>query len=407
VQNKLPSRRYGYIVLLSCFLIMVLVYGSKYCFGVFFKPMIADFGWTRAATSGPFSLFMIVSGTLAIVSGRLSDRFGPRVIITVSSLIFGTGYILMSRIGSLWQFYLIDGLIVAAGSAGMYTPLVALIARWFPRKKGLTAGIGISGIGFGIGVMPVLASALIVAFNWRKSMFIVGVVCLVTLVFLAQLLKKAPAQNKRVENESDAPFSLESKIKEFSFGEALKTSSFWLFFVTWFCYGFFFQLALVHIVPYATDVGMTVTAAATILTVIGLVGFGARIGLGYSGDRFGHKTIVMISFAALALAYTGLALNQSVGIIYIFGVVYGCFSGIGILLAPITAEFFGYKSLGALVGTLIMANALGGALSPPLAGAIFDHTGSYQWAFAACAILGLASVIMMYLLNPPPERRNK
>jgi MFS family permease len=400
-QKRPSTPRYAYVVLLICFLIMVLVYGSQYCFGVFFKPMIAEYGWSRAATSGPFALFMIVTGVLAVVAGRLSDRLGPRLIITISSLIFGIGYILMSQISSLWQLYLVYGIVIAAGSSGMYTPLVTMLTRWFPHNRGLMAGIGISGIGFGIGVMPLLASSMVVAYNWRTSTLILGIVCLFLVTLLGQFARKAPAtpQGKPVSNPNQPP----SQRKEYTFSQAIRTHQFWLFFIAWICYGFFAHAGLVHIVPYASDLGLSVTAAASVLTTIGLVGTASRIGLGYSGDRYGHKLMVLISFVALTLAFGGLAASRSIWMLYSFGIVFGCFSGIGVLLAPMVADFFGFKALGVIVGALVMANALGGAISPPLAGGIFDLTGSYLWAFIACAVLGLASVVLMYLIKPPPR----
>jgi MFS family permease len=394
------NARYAYVVLLVCFLIMVLVYGAQYCFGVFFKPMIADFGWSRAATSGPFALYSIVGGCLAVVSGRLSDRLGSRLIITIGGLIFGVGYLLTSRIGNLWQLYLFFGFIAAAGFSAIYSPLVATITRWFPQKRGLMAGIGISGIGFGIGIMPVFASALIAGTNWRTSMLIVGTICLVLSILLARLIKEAPAPSATMPVDPGPQPRRLTNFKELSFGQAVKTTHFWLFFTAWICYRFFFQLGLVHIVPYASDIGLSVTTAATVLTVIGLVGTAARIVLGFSGDRFGHKTVVMISFTALAVSYFGLAASGSIWMLYVFGILYGCFSGIGVLLGPILTEFFGFKTLGVIVGAMMLAFALGGAVSPPLAGAIFDLTGSYQVAFMVSGLLGLASAILMFMLKP-------
>ena len=400
-QKGYQTPRYGYIVLAVCFLIMVLVYGTQYCFGVFFKPMIADFGWSRAATSGPFALYSIVGGLLAVISGRLSDRLGSRVIITIGSLIFGLGFLLTSRIHNLWQLYLFFGVIAAAGFSTIYAPLVATLTRWFPQKRGLMAGIGISGIGFGIAVIPVLASAIIVAESWRISMLIIGIICLVLTLLLAQLIKEAPQPANIQSVYPETQVRKATAFQELTFGQALKTAQFWLFFIAWACYGFYFQIAPVHIVPYATDIGMSVTAAATVLTVIGLVGTGARIIIGFSGDHFGNKSVVVFSFAALTAAFSILAASQSIWVLYVFGILYGCFSGLGVLLGPILTEFFGFRSLGVIVGGMMLAFALGGAVSPPLSGAIFDITGSYQLAFIACGLLALVSTVMMILIRKP------
>lgn len=386
---------YGYIVLAACFFIMVLVYGSQYCFGVFFKPMIADFGWSRAETSVAFSLYMFVSGLLGIMAGRLSDRLGARRVVTFGSILLGTGYMLASRTENIWQLYLFYGLIIAAGSSTMYVPIVSMITRWFPRNTGFMAGVGISGIGLGIGVVPLIASRLIVVLDWRPALFVVGAAGLIVIAILAQLLKRPEVGGEAGTGEN----VYAEKPVGFSLKEAILTRQFWMFFVGWVCYGFFYQVGLVHIVPYATDIGLSATAAAAVLTVIGLVGTPARVGLGISGDRFTNRFTLMTSFAVMALVYAGLTASSSVAMLYVFAVIFGALNGVGILLAPIIAEYFGYKSLGAIVGAIIFANNLGSAISPTLAGEIFDTTGSYRLAFLSCALLGALAAFILWRLK--------
>jgi MFS family permease len=390
---------YAYVVLAICFLNMLLVAGSQYCFGVLFKPMIVEFGWSRAATAGPFALSLIMSGVVSMAAGRLSDRLSPRFIVGFSSLIFGVGVILLSRITSLWQLYLIYGVVIGIGSGGMYTPLVTMLTRWFPSNRGLMAGIAISGIGFGIGVIPLFVSAMMESSSWRSAILIIGIIGLVLLTSSALFLKN-PSSVTEAGLTASSRDSLSPTQEDYTFGRALHLRKFWLFFIAWLCYGFFFQVGLVHIIPYATDLGMPATSAAMVLTVIGLIGTAARIGLGFSGDRFGHKSIIFIAFGALALAYLGLTVNNSIWMVYVFAIFYGCFSGVGVLLAPVVAEYFGSRILGSVVGTLVMVNFFGGAVSPPLAGAIYDMTNSYQMAFLICCLLCLIAFIMIILLKP-------
>jgi MFS family permease len=391
---------YGYFILAACFFIMVIVFGAQISFGVFFKPMLNEFGWTRAETSGPFALCMIVSGVLTIVSGRLSDKFGPRIVVTVGAIIIGAGYLLMSTISSLWQLYLYFGILVAAGTSAMYVPIVALIAKWFTRGRGLMSGIGIAGIGFGIGVIPATASQLIVSFNWRTSLLIIGIGSAVLLVLIAQLLKEPPTEqvSKSEGPNRDTPGS--NPKKGISLEQAFKTKQLWMMFIAWIFYGFFFQVGMVHIVPYATDLGLTVVVAASVLTTIGIVGGFGRIFLGLIGDRLGNRKTVFTSFLITGLAYTGLSLSHSIWMLYTFAAIFGALCGVGVLLIPTIAEYFGFKDLGTISGVIVFANSLGGALSPPLAGAVFDVTGSYEIAFIMCGFFGIAAGIIVWLLKP-------
>ncbi len=111
--------------------------------------MLTELGWTRAVTSGAFSLSITLYGLLAIGMGRLTDKFGPRLVITACGLFFGLGYLLMSQITAVWHLYLFYGVIIAIGGSGLYVPLISTVARWFVRRRGVMTGIVVSGIGLG------------------------------------------------------------------------------------------------------------------------------------------------------------------------------------------------------------------------------------------------------------------
>lgn len=394
---------YGHIIVAACFLIMTLAYGAQNTFGVFFKPMASEFGWTRAATSGPFALFMVVCGLLSIVSGKISDRFGPRIVVSTGAIVLGAGYLLMYTINHLWQLYLFYGVIVAAGTSAIYVPLVAMIARWFTKNRGAMSGIGIAGIGFGIGIMPPLASQMIEIWEWRLPWLILGGSVMVLIILLAGLLKREP-DTEVAQDLSNGRTDHTTLRKGLTYREALKTRQFWMIFTAWIFYGFFFQIGVVHIVPFGTDQGMTAVSAATVLSIIGIIGTVGRVALGFIGDRLGNRNTVFISYGIMGASYIGLSFIHSPGMLYSFAVIFGFLFGIGILLIPMVAEYFGFRGLGLISGTIIFSNSLGGAIGPPVAGAIFDATGSYEIAFLACAVTGLAACIIIWLLKPVKEK---
>jgi MFS family permease len=173
-----------------------------------------------------------------------------------------------------------------------------------------------------------------------------------------------------------------------------------MIFVAWFFYGAFSQVGMIHIVPYATDLGMAAVAAATLLTIMGIIGTFGRVGLGFMADKFSNKKTIYISFALMAAAFIGLVVSPNLGILYGFAVIFGLLSGCGILLGSTVAEYFGLKGLGSISGALILAYSIGGAVGPFLAGSIFDATGSYQLAFLSCGISGLVSAFIIWLLKP-------
>jgi MFS family permease len=187
---------------------MVLTWGIFSTFGVFFKPVLTEFGWTRAATSGAFSLSWIIQGLLAIVMGRVNDRLGPRIVITVCGSILGLGYLLMSQISTLWQLYLFYAVLVAIGMSGTFVPLTSTVARWFVERRGMMTGIVVAGTGIGGLIAPPVANWLISIYDWCVAYIILGSIALVVVVLVAQLLRRDPTQVGQMpygENKIESP----------------------------------------------------------------------------------------------------------------------------------------------------------------------------------------------------------
>jgi MFS family permease len=236
---------YGYIVVAASFLIMVVIWAAYYSFGVFFKPLITEFGWTRAATSGAFSLSAIINGLLAIVMGKLAiingllaivmgklvDRFGPRMVMTICAILIGSGFILMSGIASIWQLYLFYGLIVGVGMGGSFVPVMSTVVRWFYEKRSMMTGIVAAGMGIGALTGPPVAHQLIIHFGWRKSYVIFGATVFSTVILVAQLIKRDPSevgQHALGEAKLGAQIEPKASSKALSFKEAIYTRQFWI-----------------------------------------------------------------------------------------------------------------------------------------------------------------------------------
>ena len=128
--------------------------GVSVCFWCLFQTMLGDFGWTRALTSGAFSISMIMAGLLAVFMGRLTDRVGPRIVLTICGILLGLGYLLMSQVSSVWQLYLFYGMIIGAGMGGSYVPVLSSVAKWFSRRRGMMTGIIVSNLGLASLVAP-------------------------------------------------------------------------------------------------------------------------------------------------------------------------------------------------------------------------------------------------------------
>ena len=164
---------YGYIVVGAAIFIMTIAWGTNRTFGVFLKPMLTEFGWSRASISGAFTAAMFMMGFASLLAGRVTDRFGPRIVVIGCGLSLGTGYLLCSQIHTAWQFYIFYGLMTGAGMA-VTAPLMSLVARWFVKRRALISSITIAGPAFGNMVMPLIFSLIIHTIGWRNSFVIMA-----------------------------------------------------------------------------------------------------------------------------------------------------------------------------------------------------------------------------------------
>ncbi|MFC1868299.1 MFS transporter [Thermodesulfobacteriota bacterium] len=393
---------YGYIIVIISFFILMAIIGLHSSFGIFFKPMIAELGWTRAITSGAFSLSMIMGGLLGIVMGGLNDRFGPRVVLTICGFLSGLGYLLMFQVHSVWQLYLFYGIIIGFGSA-VFVPLLSTVARWFVRRRSMMSGIVVAGSGVGMLFLPLMISRLIFAYGWRGSYLIFGIIIMVFVVLIAQFLKRDPEQVGQVaygENNGTEE-DLDRGTRAFSLKEALSTRQFWMLFVMLICFGFCFFSLQVHISPYITDLGISAKSAAKILAAIGGSSIIGQIALGSIGDKIGNRQAFLIGTVLIAVAIFWLMLANELWTFYLCAVILGlAFGNMSAQESPLIAWLFGLKSHGLILGFFAFSFTIGAAIGPVVFGYIFDVTGNYRFAFLLGAAISLINIILTILLGP-------
>ena len=384
-------------------------WGIFYIYGVFFRPLEADFGWTRAVTSGAFSISVLVSGLSGILAGRLSDKFGPRIVIIFCAIFLSMGYVLMSIVQNAWQFYLLYGILISAGVGGFWAPPVSTVARWFTGKRGIMTGIVSGGISFGALILPPIATQLIDRFDWRLTYVIIGIAVLAISLIGASFLRRSP-QELDIRNEAKirSTSSILRTSHSYTLIEALKTRQFWMVCAIYACFGLVQLTIMVHIVPHAMGMNITPIKAATILSVIGGVSLAARIIIGGITDKIRVKTSVIICLSLLALALVWLQFSDNLWQLYIFGLLFGVgYGGLSCLQSLIAAELYGLMALGVITAIFSFSFDVGGAIGPYLAGYIFDVNSSYFWAFLICLMVSLAALLIGVSLKPPRKNPNR
>ena len=372
-----------------------------YSFGIFLRPITEQFNWDRGALSAAVSIGMLVSGPFSIVVGKLSDRYGPRLLVTASAIISGLALMLMSQVSELWHVYVIYGVALSVGGSGCVVPVTTTIPRWFQQRRGTALGLTWTGIGLGGIIAPMLTQWLISSYDWPIAYIVIGSINLIVAVPLAQVLKGSPRQ-MRIQPYGDTSAwsgETESISEGLSLQQAIRTSRFWLFGMVMFCFIFIIQVMMAHIAPHAVDMGISAALAASIVSLWAAVSLIGRNTAGYVSDRFGPTLSIIFYLGIMALALVWLLFAKEVWMFYFFAVVYGiAYGGVVPLQTLVTGELFGLRYLGAVMATLMLIGSAGGALGAPLAGAIFDTADSYQLAFIICLGMAILAVILSVVL---------
>lgn len=394
----------SYVIMINVSLVMIAAGISRGAFGIFFKPMVNDLGWSAAEISGTFSFSVIIEGIVSIVSGWLSDKFGTKIVLICAGILSGSGLALMSLVHTHWQMYLIYGLAMGIGLGGIFVPIVSLLARRFTSRRSSMTGIALSALGIGQLTSPLLAQSLITAYEWRTSYIILGIMLFLLLVIPAQFLKKPrikPEVQSKAVDASSEHFPQPGAVS-YTFKEARHTRTFWMMILMCGMYGFGSMAITVHLVPYAIESGISAATAAGILAAMGGANVAGRLGLGAIADKIGNKRIILLGLFLLTVSFVWLMQAHEVWSLIVFSIVCGLGTGgISSSQSPLAARFFGPKAHGSTFGAIGGGSVVMGATGPFVVGLLFDLTGHYQIPFLVCALAGLVGIVLCILLKPP------
>ena len=394
----------GYRIVAAGFVIQGVIIGAMFAYGVFFRELEAEFGWSRTMISGASSLSFVVMGVLAIVAGKLNDKIGPRILITASALCFGIGYGAMSRLQAPWELFLFYGLLAGIGYSTHDVVTLSTITRWFVRRRGAMTGVVKVGTGVGQLLVPVIAAALIAAFGWRNAAFIIGAASMLILLVVAQLMRRDPRSMGQhpdgvaIEGARAPTGAAETGM---SVAEAACTRQFWILCAAQLTIFFCLLTVMIHIVPHATDLGIAPAVAATILSTIGGASIAGRLTIGMLADRLGGRRSLGVSFFILLASFLLLQSAETAWMLFLFALIYGfAHGGFFTVMSPTLAEFFGIGSHGVIFGIVLFCGTIGGAAGPLLAGTLFDTTGSYETVFLILTGFCLMGLILTAALQP-------
>jgi OFA family oxalate/formate antiporter-like MFS transporter len=271
--------------------------GVLYSWSIFVVPLSKKFGWTRAQLSWPFTISIFTFALVMVAAGKWQDKAGPRIVCVTGGVVMGVGFILTSYISSLSALYLTFGVIGGAGVAMGYVTPIAAIVKWFPDKKGLTVGIGVSGFGFGAFVFTPIAVKLIKSVGVMSSFFYLGIIWIVAVGGLGMILQNPPAGYKPEGWEPPAPVVGVQATEDWDVGDMVKTPTFWLLWLAFLGNASVGIMVISMIAPYAKTLGISAETAAYLIGFLSIANGLGRIIAGFLSDALGRTKAMILIFS--------------------------------------------------------------------------------------------------------------
>ena len=402
----------GWWIVAASFVSLALVNGIAFwSFGLFIEPLEEEFGWSRAQVALGFSLSLGLSGLTAPLAGRWIDKRGPRSAIFIGAIAVGLTYVLLATTQSLWQWYLYLALNGLLRHFVFIIPFMALIARWFDRRRSVAASILATGLMVGGMVFVPVVRAMIDGFGWRTAFAATGITLSVSIVILLlTVIRDSPAAYG-LEPDGDAPPEDDTGEEEKSGGltlrEALHTRLFWALAAAMTLFPLGMVTWMSHSAPFYEWAGLSADTAALLISLSAGLAIVPRLLAGHFADRLPKLEYGAAGVAGLlTLAMAVLAVDHGpAGIIVFFPIfVLGFALGGALFEALLLPRAFGVQHYATILGFVVILQTVGMVTGPTLGGAIYDATGSYDWVvrgmMAVFVATGLCFLVAARLPRP-------
>jgi MFS family permease len=399
---------YGWFIVAFTVIIICTLLGIQFSFTVFFKPLAAEFELSRFTTSSIFSLYMLLFSIFAIVGGLILDRYGPRRIFVLGGILAGISLLITSQTNAPWQLFLTYSFLLSLGISHVPSNSMALVSRWFIKKRRLALGLSSSGVSMANIIVAPVAASLLSGFGWRTSYMIMGLAALVIVIPLSLLLRRGPED---IGALPDGDASEQNNLDDIEQGsieqpgstivQTLKTPHFWLFFFIVFSMAVCLMMVMTHVVPHATDMGISTIAAASVLSFLGAFSIVSRLLIGKISNTIGINKALIVSMMVMVVSMFWLVWLRELWMFYVAAILLGlAWGGLEVGLIGMVADMFGVRNLGFTLGAVSMGFAIGAAVGPAVGGIIFDVRNSYTLAFVAAGSLMVLTALLSRLFLP-------
>ena len=387
--EKRSSQTY---IIITAFLSLLAIVGfTLYGLPLFYDFWVKEFGWTReVVTRGNAIGKIVVAPLFGFIAGWMIDRYGPRRLMISGIILTGIALIGLSFMNSLFMFYSFYIFVALGYVFGGPLPCQVLISRWFDKNRGKAMGIAYLGIGTGWAMVPQISKGLEKSLGWHYALCGLGILVIVIALPMSFFIRD-PESGKKTEI---------SKVTYIPVKDILRSSNFYLLAIGSMC-----SIAAVggtnqHLKLYLRDLNFSQAQAFDVLSLVAISSLAGRVLMGWLADIFPRKNVMILIYLIVASSIPLLLLPEFHGRIFIFAVIFGIGLGGDYLIIPLMAgDLFGIRTLGRIMGIILVADGVAEATSPWMVGALYDYTTkSYAVGFIVLICIALAGAIIVSFL---------
>lgn len=383
---------------------------SQLFMGVMLKPITEDLGWSRTAVTGALTAGTIVAGLLTPIFGRLADRYGPRVLVTIGTLLIAVSYFLMASLTAIWMLYVayILGRSMASINLGGVVGMTAA-TNWFRRKRGRALGLISMSLPLGASILVLVAQVIIDGPGWRTVFVLFGIAMLtLVLVPAAIVLRRRPEDMGLLPDGDPAPENGASTTAKSEFeyswsvAQAVRTRTLWLL-ISAGAIGVLANGAVsFHQIAYFTDQGIDTKSAALALSVFALMGAVSSGMWGLLVEHFSERMMAVVAMAVAGLSMIFVQFADTTAEAIIFSAIFGISArGESSLIQMMIAQYYGRNSYGSISSLFSPFQMIGLGFGPLIASVFYDVVGSYDMLFLGLGGVYAATVGLLWLARKP------
>ena len=380
-----------FVVATAFFSLFAIVGFALYGLPFFYDFFVNEFGWSRTiVTSGNAIGKLIVAPLFGFLAGWLIDRHGPRKMMLAGSLLAGSAIIglsMMNNLGLFYFFYILNAMGYVFGGP---LPCQVLISRSFTKNRGKAMGIAYLGIGTGGALVPLVSTVLENKLGWHLALTLIGVIVILFSFPMAFFIRDNHTRKEAVmEKEPGVPVK-----------EILRNRNFYLLGIGSMC-----SIGAVggvnqHLKLYLRDIDFSQSHAAQIMSLVLLSSLAGRVLMGMLADYFPRKYVMILIYLIVGTSIPLLLVPDFQGRMYLFAVLFGIGLGGDYMIIPLMAgDLFGIKTLGRVMGIILVADGIAESLSPMMVGALYnDAFKSYSFGFTVLICIALTGALIVSFL---------